>query len=99
MEVQGWKTMAGLECWGGRFWEGWGPGAVEDVAVDEARGELQEGSRAGDVGRGRYRWRDHGQELGAREERLEELLGSERGKDYINKMKEKVQDSNNTKSI
>ena len=52
---------------------------MEDVAEDEMRRELQEGSRAGDVGRGRYCWRNHGLELGAREERLEELLGLERG--------------------
>ena len=70
--------MAGLEC-GGRFREGWSPGAVEDVAVDEMRRELQEGSRAGDAGRGRCCWRNCGLELGAREEWLEELLGLERG--------------------
>ena len=50
-----------------------------DVAVDEARRELQEGSLAGDTGRGRYCRRNRGLELETREERLEELLGSERG--------------------
>ena len=56
-------------------------GAVEDVAVDEMRRELQEGSLAGDAGRGGCCWRNRGLELGAREELLEELLGLERGKE------------------
>ena len=49
-----------------------------EVAVDEARRELQEGSLAGDAGRGRYGRRNRGLELGTREERLEELLGLKR---------------------
>ena len=48
--------------------------------MDEARRELQEGSRAGDTGRGRYCGRNRGLELGVREERLEVLLWLERGK-------------------
>ena len=43
------------------------------------------GAAGGFAGRGRYR----GLELGAREERLEELLWLERGKENINKPKEK----------
>ena len=61
--------------------------------MDEMRRELQEGSRAGDAGRGRYCWRTRGLELGAREEQMEELLGLERGKRNINKTKETVRDS------
>ena len=56
------------------------------------RRELQEGSWAGDAGRGRCCWRTRGLELGVREERLEELLGLERGKININKTKETVHD-------
>ena len=61
--------------------------------MDEMRRELQEGSPAGDAGQGRYCWRNRGLELGAREGRLEELLGLERGKININKTKENVRDS------
>ena len=55
--------------------------------MDEARLELQEVSRAGDAGQGRYCWRDRRLELGAREERLEELLWSEKGKRLKRKKK------------
>ena len=58
---------------------------MEDVAVDEMRRELQEGSWAGDAGRGRYCWRNSGLELGAREEWLEELLGLKKIKKGVKK--------------
>ena len=49
---------------------------------------LGSGSCGGEfAGRGRYCGRNRGLELGAREERLEELLWLERGKENINKPK------------
>ena len=42
--------------------------------MNEARRELQEGTQAGSMGRGRNGRRNRGLELGAREELLEELL-------------------------
>ena len=60
------KTIAEPECTGGRFWEGWGPGAVEDVPENEARRELQEGTQAGSTGRGRNGGRNRGLDLGGR---------------------------------
>ena len=72
MEVQSRIVVTELECTGGGFRKGWGPGACgvrqSEVLEDEVRRELQEDTRAGIMGRGRNGRRNRGLELEAREE-------------------------------
>ena len=93
------KTIAELECPGGRFREGWGPGAVEGVSVNAARRELQEGTRVGSTGRGRHDGRNRGLELGAREELLEKLLWLKGGEKKHKRNERKVWNYHNQKFV